>query len=116
MPRVDSADFQAWLNTRSGIEPAAEHRIVGCEKCGVSGKVYPLVRGHCVVCLGYMYGQFVKCQQLVMWLEMNVPLVGRGDLNERAASLVKLGQEYRLPRADETDAQFARSHKGFAER
>lgn len=116
MPRLDSAEFQKWLDLRSGIDPDAERTGIGCEQCGTSESVYPLMRGYCVVCLGFMYGQFVKCQQIMMWLDANLPLSLRGDLNDRAAALVTLGSQYRLPLADETDEEFAAYYEPFAER
>lgn len=116
MRRVDSAEFQKWLEMRSGIPSDVERVKVGCEQCGISESVCPFMRGHCYTCLGYLYGQFVKCQQIVMWLDMNLPLAARGEINDRASALVGLGHGYRLPRADESDEQFASYCKGYAER
>lgn len=115
IPRLDSADFHSWLDTRSGIEADAERDRVGCERCGISESVCPFMRGHCYTCLGYLYGQFVKCQQLVMWADRHIPFVARGDLNDRATALVALGQNYRVPRANKTAEPSFSGHSPFAE-
>lgn len=116
MPRVDGAEFQEWLEEQSGIEPNAERFQAGCEGCGVPEAACPFMHGYCYTCLGFLYGQFVKCQQLVMWMDMNVPVMPAGEINDRAAWLVRLGREYRLPRAGETDEDFAARCLEYAER
>lgn len=116
MPRVDSAEFQKWLDTRSQIDEGAERILDGCEQCGIAEAVCPFMRGYCFLCLGYLYGQFVKCQQLVMWMDMNLPIMPRGDINDRADKILRLGREYRLPWPDETDEGFAARCLEYAER
>ena len=114
MPRVDSAEFQKWLEVESGIVQHRDDPMPGCEDCGVSESVYPFMRGYCVVCLAFMYGQFVKCQEIAMWAELNLPFASRGDINDRAAALTLLGCQYRVPNAGETDEEFAGHFSGFA--
>jgi hypothetical protein len=116
MRGFNSAEFRAWLDTRSGIDPDAERSIVGCEGCGIAEAVCPFIHGYCYFCLGILYGQFIKCQQLVLWLDMNLPLSAHGGINDRAEKLLQLGSSYGLPRADESDEEFSARSQWYAER
>lgn len=114
MPRVDDADFLKWLEFESRI-PADETALRrGCQSCGVAEGVYPFMRGHCVVCLSYQYGQFVKSQEIAMWIDRHLWLLARGEINDKASAIRRLGNEYPLPRADETDEEFAEHCESFA--
>ena len=90
MPRVDSAEFATWLEEESGIAPNEEPFHGGCQSCGVDEGEYPFMRGYCVICLSFMYGQFVKCQQIATWIDRNLWLLERGEVRDKAAMIMRM--------------------------
>lgn len=106
MSIIDSPEFNAWLDAEFGIDRAAEPGSIGCTECGSSPELYPFIGAYCVLCLAVRYGEFLKAQDIALWLSDHAWIWQPGNINDKASAICQIGLERRRIYADEEDEEF----------
>lgn len=84
MSIIDSPEFNAWLDAEFGIDREAEPGSIGCTECGSSPELYPFIGAYCVLCLAVRYGEFLKAQDIALWLSDHAWIWQPGNINDKA--------------------------------